>query len=264
MDIFHLKLILSFIVGGIWITGATVLAERFGSKVGGVITGLPSTIVLALFFIGWTQSAKVASEATTIAPATMGLSALFTAFYILLSKNKLYIAIGLPMIFWFIVAFLFVKLNINNIFSSFFIYLSLLFLSWIIGEKLVKVKSQGQMKTHLTHGQILFRGILGGTVISLSVLLTKFGGPVLGGVLATFPAIMLSTMIITFLAHGRDFSAAVLKVVMISGGVNVVVYAMAARILYPILGILSGTFLAYIISLICALFMYGFVKRRMI
>jgi hypothetical protein len=53
---FWIKLFLGFIVGSIWVTLTTVSAERFGSKVGGLIGGLPSTVVIALLFIGLTQS----------------------------------------------------------------------------------------------------------------------------------------------------------------------------------------------------------------
>ena len=40
-DIFFLKLALSFIVGGAWIALTTVLAEKFGTKLGGIFAGLP-------------------------------------------------------------------------------------------------------------------------------------------------------------------------------------------------------------------------------
>ena len=40
MEPFTLKLILSFIVGAIWVTGATILAEKYGTKLGGVIVGI--------------------------------------------------------------------------------------------------------------------------------------------------------------------------------------------------------------------------------
>jgi len=45
-----------FIVGATWITTATILAEKIWFEIGGVITGIPSTTVLSLFFIGLTQS----------------------------------------------------------------------------------------------------------------------------------------------------------------------------------------------------------------
>ncbi|MCP4683701.1 MAG: DUF3147 family protein [Desulfobacterales bacterium] len=36
---------LSFVVGGLWVAGTTFIAEYFGTKIGGIIGGLPSTIV---------------------------------------------------------------------------------------------------------------------------------------------------------------------------------------------------------------------------
>ena len=63
MDLsFWIKFGLSFLVGGVWVTLSSVAAERFGSKAGGLIGGLPSTIVVTLLFIGLTQSAERAAE----------------------------------------------------------------------------------------------------------------------------------------------------------------------------------------------------------
>ncbi|MDI9559183.1 MAG: DUF3147 family protein, partial [Pseudomonadota bacterium] len=53
-NIFVLKLILSFIVGSLWITMVTILAEKYGTRIGGLMAGLPSTILISLFFIAWT------------------------------------------------------------------------------------------------------------------------------------------------------------------------------------------------------------------
>ena len=87
IDIFILKLILSFIVGSIWITLATIIAEKFGTKLGGVIAGLPSTVVIALFFIGWTQTPLIASQSTSMVPIVMGIGALFVMIYMILGIN---------------------------------------------------------------------------------------------------------------------------------------------------------------------------------
>ena len=72
---FILKLALSFLIGGIWITVASVAAERMGSKIGGVIGGLPSTAVVAFGFIGWTQGAQQAYDATTAFPLAFAANA---------------------------------------------------------------------------------------------------------------------------------------------------------------------------------------------
>lgn len=83
-NIFVLKLILSFIVGSLWITMVTILAEKYGTRIGGLMAGLPSTIPISLFFIAWTQSERVAVDATTIVPIIGGINCIFIVAYIFL------------------------------------------------------------------------------------------------------------------------------------------------------------------------------------
>lgn len=263
IDPFLLKIILSFIVGATWLTGATIIAERFGSKIGGVIAGLPSTTVLALFFIGWTQSPSIAAESTGVIPAIIGLDAIFTALYILLSHHTLFISIGISLLVWFILSIGFVLIRFNNYAASLIIFFTLYCISFFLGEKVVKVKSEGSRKMVYTFEQIIFRAMLSGTIIALSVIMTRLGGPIIGGVFASFPAIMLSSMIITYLSHGRDFSVAVMKVIMVNGGLNVVIYVSIVRYFYLLFDIVTGTVLAFLISLLTSYITYQFIKRKM-
>lgn len=66
MNTFLFKLILMFAVDGIWILLVTVLVEKYGTKSGGVISGIPSTTAITLFFIGWTHTPTFASQTTTL------------------------------------------------------------------------------------------------------------------------------------------------------------------------------------------------------
>ena len=84
---FWYKLGLSFVVGSVWVTLSTITAERYGSKIGGLIGGLPSTAVVALLFIGFTQTPLAASEATTIMPLAQGFNGLFIIVYLLLVRR---------------------------------------------------------------------------------------------------------------------------------------------------------------------------------
>ena len=81
LDSFSFKLLLTFLVGSSVVTLATVAAEKFGSKVGGFIAGLPSTAAIGLFFIGLAQSPKAASEATDVIPLIFGFNGLFLVTY---------------------------------------------------------------------------------------------------------------------------------------------------------------------------------------
>ncbi len=90
MNLFLTKLILSLLVGGILITLTTILADKYGSKIGGWIGGLPSTVVISLFFIGLAQSSEAAIEATTVIPVAQGFTGLFMVSYSYFSGKGFY------------------------------------------------------------------------------------------------------------------------------------------------------------------------------
>lgn len=87
---FLIKLLLSFIVGSFWITITTIIAEKMGSKIGGIIGGLPTTTLVALLFIGITQSPQAAVEATAIMPQIVGFAGiLMITFSLLINRGFL-------------------------------------------------------------------------------------------------------------------------------------------------------------------------------
>jgi len=69
-----------------------------------------------------------------------------------------------------------------------------------------------------------------------------------GGIFATFPAMFISTLIITYQTGGAAVSRAVAKALMLSGMINVALYAIAVRYLYVSLGLAAGTILALAFS----------------
>lgn len=263
MDIFLLKLILTFIVGGLWINLSTIIAEKYGTKIGGVIAGLPSTVVVTLFFIGWTQSAQFASQSTAIVPIVTGISGFFVAVYFLLAKRGFFFSLLSSLIIWFALSLTLVKLNFNNLTYSIIGLIFFILASYFILEIKSKVKSEGKRIVKYTAKQLAFRGILGGSIMALGVFLAKIGGPLIGGAFAAFPAMFLGTIIITHFAHGKDFSAAVMKSMMISGTINVSVYAIAVRYFYIMFGLILGTVISFAISLITGYVVYLFVNKKM-
>ncbi|MFH1276549.1 MAG: DUF3147 family protein [Candidatus Woesearchaeota archaeon] len=264
MDIFLFKLILTFIVGGIWVNLGIVLAERYGTKIGGVIIGLPSTVAVTLFFIGWTQSVLFASQSTTIIPIIMGVSGLFVVIYILLAKRGFLLAIISALMFWLLFSLILVKINFNNLLYSIIGLIILMFISYFILETKSKVKSEGKQLIKYTAWQLAFRSILGGSIMVLGVFLAKVGGPLIGGAFAAFPAMFLSTIIISHFSHGKNFSAAIMKTMVVSGSVNISAYAIAVRYFYPMFGLILGTIFSFLVSFVTGYLVYQFVNKKMI
>src|SRR4030042_2768395 len=142
---FWLKLALSFIVGSLWVTLTTLGAERFGSKVGGLIGGLPSTVVIALLFIGFTQSPLVAAQATTVMPLAQGLNGLFVLTFMLLIQRGLWGSLLGSLLVWFIQSTLLYLLDIHAFWISLIGWLLLLFVCYLVLEKWMKISSQGKL-----------------------------------------------------------------------------------------------------------------------
>jgi Protein of unknown function (DUF3147) len=260
---FWLKLSLGFLVGSLWVTLTTLSAERFGSKVGGLIGGLPSTVVIALLFIGFTQSPRVAAEATTVMPLAQGLNGLFILAFILLIPRGLKLALPLSLLVWFSLAVGLYQWNLQSFLISIICWLVLLIICYIVLERWMKITSRGKQDYTYPASQIIWRAIFGGIVISLAVLMGKIGGPLLGGIFGSFPAMFLSTLVITSHIGGAAYSRPVGKSLLVSGSINVPLYEIMVRYLYPSVGLVLGTTIAVILSLGTGYLTYQFMKSRL-
>jgi uncharacterized membrane protein (GlpM family) len=262
VDPFFLKLFLSFIAGSIWVVIATVIAEKHGSKIGGLILGLPSTIVLALFFIGWTESPQAAVDASVLIPIMGAINTAFVLCYLTLAKKGLFRALTAAFILWFILSATLVVTGFSDFALSIIIFLPSLPLSIYLIERVLRIRSEPGREVVYTHHQLLFRGLFTGSVIASAVFLSKIGGPVLGGVFSMFPAMGTSTIVVTHLAHGPKFSSAVIKVSVLSG-IAIVIYGFSVMYCYPRFGLELGTIISLIIAMLSGFFVHHSLNKRM-
>lgn len=260
---FFFKLGLSFIVGSVWVTLATVAAEKYGSRIGGLIAGLPSTSVVALLFIGITQTPLVASDATTVMPIAQGLNGLYIIIFLLLAGRGLLPGLTGALLLWFSMAGILASTGIRDFSVSIAAWILLVSGCYLLVEKYMEIPSMGRINIHYTPAQIAIRAFFSGTVIAFAVFMGRFGGPIYGGIFATFPAVFTSTLVISHLTGGADFSRAVAKSLMVSGMVNVPLYAIAVRYLYVWLGLAFGTAAALGFSCATGYLTYLFIRTRL-
>jgi len=83
-------LLLAFAVGSLWVIAITVVAEKKGSIVGGILGGLPSTSAFSFFFIGINQSSAVAVQATTVFPLAFAITSAYLFFFAFFSQKDSY------------------------------------------------------------------------------------------------------------------------------------------------------------------------------
>jgi len=252
--------ILPFILSALVVIIIMFIAERYGSKVGGILGTLPSTIVVAFVFIAITKGDNFASDAAAVVPAELGFNVIFLFIFALLIHRSTLFAFISAFTIWTFLSSLLILFEITNIFISLGIYVICLVSTFLILEHKKKIISIGQVKVHYTLKKIVTRGILAGIVIAIAVSLSNVNS-IISGIFSVFPAILTSTMVICVRDHGPDFAAGMAKTMSI-GISSVALYATVIHFLYPTYGIVIGSLVAYLLSF--SLTMIIFITRNKI
>lgn len=258
---FLLKLVLSFLLGGLWITVGVAVAERRGSKAGGLIIGFPSTVLIAVIFIGWTQSTAAAVLATAVIPAVFGVNCLFLLVSSSLLGRGILPALAAGLSVWGGLSMLVVALKFDDYLAGVLFYAACLaFATWRLGR--VAPRRTGRMSVRPA-GPLLIagRGLFGGMIIAAAVLLAKLGGPLIGGVFAVFPAVFTGALVATAVSHGPEFSASLMRSTLI-GGISVIIFATAVRLCFIPLGLGWGALVSTLAPLASSLVIWAIRNSR--
>ena len=108
----------------------------------------------------------------------------------------------------------------------------------------------------------MFRMALSGGMIAFAVLMAKVLGPIAGGVFSFFPAVMLSSLVISYRSHGAAFSAAMMKAIYIISWTSII-YTIVVRYTYGPLGLGYGTLLSLAISFATGVLIYLYAEKSM-
>jgi len=259
---FIIKVLISFVVGGLWVVITTVSADRFGTKIGGLIAGLPSTLLFGLLFIGWTQNPVASVQATTLVPIISGINALFLFSYILLTRKGFYFALFVSLVSWLVLSLLMILTKFNNFWILVIIYICIYGVVLYLIENKLKITSSKGKKIQYSKKQIVLRGLLCGVMVSFSVICGKLGGSILGGVSAMFPAMFISTLIISYITQGLEFSLGMAKSSM-AGALSIVIFAVVVRYTFVPFGLIVGILLAISTSLLNSYLVYRFIVKKL-
>ncbi|GAB4221590.1 MAG: hypothetical protein Kow009_11630 [Spirochaetales bacterium] len=238
---------LSFLIAGVWISFATLAGEKFGTRIGGLITNLPSNIVVSLLFIAWTKGVTFASETAGSVPLGMAISVTFVVVFSALIPFGISVAIPGSLGVWFVLGYL-AATNPPGPLGALGIYLGASILGFLILEFLLGIKSVPRQKIRYSFKNQILRAIFAGSVVAGAVLIAQVSPPQVTGIAASFPAVMLSTLTILCLAQGADFSRATAKILVLSSS-NIIVYVYSVAYLYPHLGLVAGTLLSFLAAI---------------
>lgn len=262
-DPFILKLALSFAIGGLWITFASVAAERLGTKVGGVIGGLPSTALVAYGFIAWTQGPQQAFDATTAFPLAFAGNALYLVAFAALAQRGLAAAVGGGVAVWLATQGLLLILPPPSIWLSVAVWLVVLVIAYWLLQHVLGVRAEERVRIGYTPWQMASRALFAGGMVALAVVMSKVGGPLWGSIFAAFPALYTSTLILISRSVGIHFARALTTPLMISSIVNVTLFVLALRAVILTTPLLAALAIAYAVSMVSAYGTYRFIQAKL-
>jgi Protein of unknown function (DUF3147) len=254
-------LVLAFAVGSLWVSAITIIAEKKGSVLGGVLGGLPSTSAFSFFFIGINQSSNAVVQATTVFPLAFGVTSAYLFFYAFFAQKGVIRGITFSLMIWFAASALIVSSGLNDFVFSLIGGIVISVLTYFFFKKLKLRNLTGEKKVYKFH-EIILRGVGAGSLVLLSVLLSQIGGPVLGGISAAFPAVFTSTLIILNRSKGTEFSRSITKPLVLSGIFTIIPFSVAVRFLFPVLGIWLGTVVSYVLVVPLAILSYSVAQHQ--
>jgi len=247
-DLLILHLVLAFTVGGAWISFATLIAERYGSALGGLVGGLPAISIVSFLFIGLNQGPATASQATAVFPLALSFTMSFLLAYAILSEKGFPSAFLAALLVWVGLSTTTAFLDLRNLLFSVGVFLPIASLYFYLFKVKMKLPDVGSVQMVYSLAQIAFRALVGGSIVALAVLSSQLGGPELGGIASSFPAIFSLTLFFTYRTRGMALSRALTKPLLISAGLTAFPYSLLVGYLYPILGVGLGT----VVALLCS------------
>jgi hypothetical protein len=224
------RIIISFFVAGAWIAGTTLIGERLGARKAGLISNLPSNILISLLFVALTKGPEYASDATAGVPTGMLIDTIFLVVFIFVLKYGIIQALTASLATWAVSAAIVLKvLPPMNFIGSTIAYVIVAVALFIAVRAALPRVAPNKKPTTFSWKIVGIRAFFAGTVVAGAVTIAQFAPPYMTGIFATFPA---------------AFTQATGKILIISS-TNLVVYVIFAGILFPLVGPWLGTLVSF-------------------
>ena len=258
--LFILNVLLSFSIAGSWIAFSSLLAERLGTKTGGLIANLPANLLVSLLFVTFVRDIDYVANAVMAVPAGLINVTVFLLVFILTIRYGLFVASFLSLLTWFANAFLMSYIGQVSLLPAILLYLAVVILALFALDKIFVIEDVKVVRKKYSKWEIAGRAVFSGGIVAAVVVISKFSPPYFTGIFATFPAMLFSTLFILAKNQGPEFARSVGKVLLLTT-TNLLIYALAVYFTYPQFGVFYGTLISYLAAVAWVLLLYPIVKR---
>ena len=261
------RLVLTFLSMGIWISIIVVATERWGGKLGGFLIGVPSTSAFSFFFTGLYVSPTVASASTDSFPVFMSLTGLMLLFFGFATHKSFFIGLAAAIAVWFFVSFIVVYSEFNNFELSLLGSLVISGVLYCMFRWWLRPELLGKAKPRHSWPLLLFRFAFAGSVVTASVVMGELGIPMLSAMFAAFPSLTISTLINIHMnkeTGGIDKVRGMTMSITVSIMLMCIPYSIAVHYLYPSLGIIYGTIIAFAVAIAIGIPYYFYAEDYLV
>ena len=259
-NLFLIQVLLSFFIAGSWIAFSSLVAERLGIRIGGLIANLPANLMISLLFVTFVRDVEYVADAVLAVPTGLVVVTVFLLVFILTIRLGLLMASCLSLLVWFSIAHLLSQAPRVDLLASIGLYLGFVALAMIALDRVLVVDGVKVIRKDYSRQQIIGRAVFSGSIVAAVVIVARFSPPNYTGILATFPAMLFSTLFILARNQGPEFVRSVGKVLTLTT-TNLLIYALAVYFTYPQFGVVIGTLISYLASVVWVLLLFPLVKR---
>jgi hypothetical protein len=251
-SLFLSRVILSFVLAGSWIAVVTLLAERLGSRLGGLFTNLPSNILFSLIYIALSNGIPFVTGMVPGIPLGMLIDTVFLVVMMATLRFGVLWSLLVSLGSWAFLAWLANLLPSAPLWLAVTLYLAGASGLFLVAEKRMKIPSVPASDKGYTLLQLSSRAVVAGAIVAGVVVVSQFAPPYLTGIISTFPAVLLSTMMILIINQGIPFARATGKILILSSS-NIIIYGIVVYFTFPAFGIAVGTLISFAASFIWVL-----------
>ena len=204
---FWFALVLKMAVTGLFVTLATVVAERLGPTVGALVATLPVSAGPVYVFLALDHDAAFISASAVASLALNAITAIYVTIYVLLAQRRtMWISVSLALAVWLPAALVLGSIQWTA-WSAFILNLVVFTLCFFIVEPFTFVPMPSATRPWY---DFVVRSGMVALLVAAVVMLSFRIGPTGSGVLAVFPVIYTSIMVILHRRVGGPATAAVL------------------------------------------------------
>ena len=257
--IFWLSLALKMAVTAGFVIAAAMVAERAGAAIGAIVATLPIAAGPAYVFVALDHDSAFISASAIGSIAAHAATAVFSLVFIVLAqRNGMVVSVGGAVASWFAVAFLLRSVSwtfLTVAAANLVIYGVCIALT----HRYRHVKMP-RIETRWT--DVLVRAFLVACLVAAVVGLSGRVGPIITGLLAVYPIVMTSLMLIFQPRVGGPATAALIANTM-WGLVGFSACLFTVHLATVRLGTWPGLILALAVSVVWNLALYGLRRRAM-